>query len=79
MKNKENPHDPKTYLEYKVLSLNKDGTPDEKVPTKRRAVRISDRDAQINNLGVDRTKLWYELEQEPEPEPKKETKPKAAK
>ncbi len=58
------------YLEFKVISFKKDGTPDKKEPTERDHVVITERDAHINNQMAVNTKLWYELA----PVEKKETK-----
>jgi len=85
---KVNPYDPQTYLEYRVefelkgnIVQYKDDVPvfSLKVPTSRKSVRISERDARINNLQVEQTRKWYELAEEPKEEKPKAMKPKAEK
>ena len=67
-----NPHDPKTYNEYRAEAEIEGGKIKKfglKVLTERKTVRITDRTAQINNYAFLQygNGLWYEL---PEEKPK---------
>ena len=79
---KQNPHDPKKYLEFRVEVKGWDGDKPVfslKVPTDRKSVSISDNDAKIMNQSIYQYGKGFWYERLPQPGKPKEEKPEAEK